>query len=126
LLRQQQPQPQQQQQQQQQRRQRRQQQQQQQIERWRSSNAQPLPQLGNQGQQQRQRQQHPAPQQERQGQRYLVVVEGVNDMRAVRRAAAGADVYVLGTSTLADNPRVLQASSTAAHAAAHKPHVAAR
>lgn len=38
----------------------------------------------------------------------LVVVEGRNDMRAVRQAAPDADVFVLGTSTLADSRRVLQ------------------
>ena len=41
---------------------------------------------------------------------FLVVVEGRNDMQAVRRAVPGADVYVLGTSTAADSPAVLQAS----------------
>ena len=47
-------------------------------------------------------------QQQRQQQRWLVVVEGMSDMQAVRRAAPGCDVYVLGTATAADSPRVQQ------------------
>ena len=68
-------------------------------------------------QQQQQRQRQGEPQQQRQGTRqgrpgspYLVIVEGMNDLRAVRRAVPNADVYVLGTSTLAGDSRVLQAS----------------
>lgn len=38
----------------------------------------------------------------------LVVVEGKADMHAVRRAAPGTDIFVLGTATVADSPRVLQ------------------
>lgn len=41
---------------------------------------------------------------------FLVVVEGLNDMHAVRRAVPAADVYVLGTSTAAGSAAVLQAS----------------
>ncbi|PSC69712.1 ribonuclease M5 [Micractinium conductrix] len=53
-------------------------------------------------------------QQQRQQQRWLVVVEGMSDMQAVRRAAPGCDVYVLGTATAADSPRVQQELSAAA------------
>jgi ribonuclease M5 len=38
----------------------------------------------------------------------LIVVEGVNDMKAVRRAVPHADVFVLGTATRAGDP-ILQA-----------------
>ena len=49
-----------------------------------------------------------------QGARCLVVVEGLNDMRAVRRAAPSTDVYVLGSSTLVDSPRVARELEQAA------------
>ncbi|KAL4445435.1 hypothetical protein ABPG77_011260 [Micractinium sp. CCAP 211/92] len=52
---------------------------------------------------------------------YLVVVEGVNDMRAVRRAVPGAPVYVLGTATVAGSQHVVQASPGAAGLQVPKP-----
>lgn len=63
-----------------------------------------------QGQPQQPQQPQQGPRQGRPGSPYLVIVEGMNDLRAVRRAVPNADVYVLGTSTLAGNSRVLQAS----------------
>jgi hypothetical protein len=45
------------------------------------------------------------------GQPFLIVVEGINDLRAVRRAVPTADVYVLGSSSAVNKPKVLKASS---------------
>ena len=73
---------------------------------------QPVRDLGQSGAPQPQQQPQQQPQVDRPP--FLVVVEGRNDMQAVRRALPAADVFVLGTSTAADSPTVLKQLATAA------------